>query len=60
MDVAFVDVAFGLGLVDHLNVVFVDLALFGDDYLNLFSRQYGDEHLLPFFLGHKNLVTRNV
>ena len=59
VDVALVDVALGLGLVHHLDVVLVNLAFLGDDDLYLFSRQHGDEHLLPFlFCCHANLWTR--
>jgi len=46
VDAALVDIAPGLGLMHHFHVIFEQLSVFRDGYLDLFAGQHADEHLL--------------
>jgi hypothetical protein len=55
VNLGFVNIAFGLGLLQHLHIVFLHCAVLGQDDLNLFLRQDTDKHLPAFFNSHNSL-----
>jgi hypothetical protein len=51
VDFCLVNIAFGFALVNHLQIVFLDPAVLGQDHFDLFSGKNADKHLATVFVG---------